>query len=399
MSQSLGFGSVCVQGPQEKRTTPPHQLPLYATSSFRFDNIEEGMAIFRGDRGGHSYSRYGNPTVDAVARQLADLETFGTDLEAEAILVSSGMSAIATLMLALLKPGDKILTQENLYGGTSNLFDQLLRKVGMEPIMRDLRDPEEVEDLLRKDPSLKVVYAETPANPTLACLDLGALAEAARQHGRIAVCDNTFSTPYLQQPFKHGFDYVIHSTTKFLNGHGNSIGGVIIGKDAERMKGDVASAMKLAGTNGSPWDAWLLQNGLKTLALRMDKHSSNALALATWLDRQPEVGRVNYPMLPSHPDHEIALQQMRAGGGMLSFELRGGMDAGLKFLNRLKLARLAPTLGDVDTLVLHPASMSHIHVDPEVRLRNGITDGLLRFSVGIEEEKDIIADVEQAMRG
>ncbi len=357
------------------------------------------MAIFRGDMPGHSYSRYGNPTIDAVATQLARLESHGGSFAADALVLSSGMSAISTVLLGLLRPGDRILTQENLYGGTANLMEKLLAPLGIRPIMMDLGDLEAVADRLEREPAIRMIYAETPANPTLACLDLERLAELARAHACYTVADNTFCTPYIQQPLRHGFDFVIHSTTKFLNGHGNSIGGAIVARDPERLREKIYPVMKLAGTTGNPWDAWLLHNGLKTLALRMERHSSNALRIAAWLEGHPQVVRVNYPGLPSHPDHALASRQMRLGGGMLSFELEGGLPAAKKMIGRLRLCTLAPTLGDVDTLVLHPASMSHLHVDRAVRLRNGITDGLLRLSIGIEEPEDLIADLEQAMSG
>jgi len=307
------------------------------------------------------------------------------------------MSAVATLMLATLRQGDKILTQGNLYGGTTELFNKVLQPLGIEPIIQDLTNLEAVESLIRSDQRIRILYYETPANPTLACVDIRALSDIAHRHGRLSVADNTFCTPYVQQPLAHGADYVIHSTTKYLNGHGTGIAGIIIGRDAEAMRGRIFSTMKLAGTNSNPWDAWLINNGLKTLSLRMERHCRNAQAVAEFLEAHPRVERVNYPGLPSHPDHALAGRQMKAFGGMLSFELEGGLDAGRTFMNRLRLCTLAPTLGDVDTIILHPATMSHINVDPAIRLQFGISDGLVRVSVGIEAVDDIIADLEQAI--
>jgi methionine-gamma-lyase len=241
------------------------------------------------------------------------------------------------------------------------------------------------------------LYFETPANPTLACVDMEALARLARQYGVYTAADNTFCTPYLQQPFRYGVDFIVHSTTKFLNGHGNSIAGVLVARDPEWLQTKGWQAMKLAGTNCNPWDAWLVHNGMKTLPLRMDRHSQNAQALAEFLEEHPKVARVNYNGLPSHPDHELASRQMRQFGGMLSFELMGGLEAGVAFMKKVQFCTLAPTLGDVDTLILHPASMSHLNIPKEVRLQNGITDGLIRVSVGIENIRDIQADLEQAM--
>ncbi|MEM8908609.1 MAG: aminotransferase class I/II-fold pyridoxal phosphate-dependent enzyme, partial [Bacteroidota bacterium] len=296
-----------------------------------------------------------------------------------------------------LKSGDKILTQGNLYGGTTELFLKVLQPLGVETILADLKDLEAVENLVKTDEHIRMIYFETPANPTLACVDIEALAGIAQRYQRWSAIDNTFCTPYLQQPFAFGVDFIIHSTTKFLNGHGNSIAGAIVGKDIEWMNQKVWTVMKLAGTNCNPFDAWLINNGLKTLEIRMQRHSSNATQVAQFLHQQAAVSRVNYNGLSDHPDHELAKKQMRDFGGMLSFELHGGLKAGIDFMNKIEFCTLAPTLGDVDTLILHPASMSHRSVAPEIRLQHGITDGLIRLSVGIENPEDIIADLEQAM--
>ena len=390
--------SFVVKEPQDNRTTAPHVLPIYATSSFVFENIDQGVEIFKNIESGHVYSRYANPTVDTVARKIADLETLGLEMTAEAVLTSSGMSAISTLLLGLLRSGDAMLSQGNLYGGTTELLTAVLQPLGVETIFTDLRDLEGVERLLRTKPTIRLLYCETPANPTLACVDIAALSELAHRHGALVAIDNTFPTPLLQQPFAHGVDFIIHSTTKYLNGHGNSIAGVIVGRDHELMRKKVWRAMKLAGTNCSPFEAWLTHNGMKTLALRMERHCHNAQALAEWLERHPAVARVNYPGLPTHPDHELAKRQMRSGfGGMLSFELKGGLEAGLRCMNRIRFCTLAPTLGDVDTLILHPATSSHLNVPREIREQNGITDGMIRVSVGIENVEDIIKDLEQAI--
>ncbi|MEO1514856.1 MAG: aminotransferase class I/II-fold pyridoxal phosphate-dependent enzyme [Bacteroidota bacterium] len=397
MKQQLQFGSLCVHDPERGETTRPHQLPIYATSSFEFETIDQGIHIFEGKESGHVYGRYGNPTMEVVAEKIARLEGYGLDKEVKGILVSSGMSAISTLLLALLRPGDKILTQGNLYGGTTELFLKIFQPMGIELVLTDLTKIDSVEEQLKADKSIRLIYFETPANPTLACVDMEALCQLAKIHGQTTVADNTFCTPYLQQPMRFGVDYVIHSTTKYLNGHGNSIAGAIVGESSS-MQGKVWTAMKLAGTNCNPFDAWLVNNGLKTLELRMDRHSENAMTIARFLEQHPKVGRVNYCGLPSHPDHEIASKQMQNGfGGMLSFELKGGLQAGIELMNRVRFCTLAPTLGDVDTLILHPASMSHVNVAPEIRLRNGITDGLIRLSVGIESAVDIQGDLAQAM--
>lgn len=394
----MKFDSLTVKERPENRTTAPHVLPLYATSSFDFENIDQGIEIFKNIESGHAYSRYANPTVDTVAAKIADLETHGLNLKAEAVMTSSGMSAIATLMLGVLNQGDKVLSQANLYGGTTELLNAVFSRFGVETVYTNLRDLDEVESRLKKDKSIKMLYCETPANPTLACVDIAALSDLAHRYGAVCAIDNTFATPMLQQPFALGVDYVVHSTTKYLNGHGNSIAGVVLGRDPERMRQGVWRATKLAGTNCSPFEAWLTNNGMKTLALRMARHCENALAVAQFLEQHPAVERVNYPGLSSHPDHALAARQMRGGfGGMLSFELRGGMEAGLACMNRIRFCSLAPTLGDVDTLILHPASSSHLAIPKDVRLQNGITDGLIRVSVGIENVADIVADLAAAM--
>ncbi|MBK6995003.1 MAG: aminotransferase class I/II-fold pyridoxal phosphate-dependent enzyme [Lewinellaceae bacterium] len=394
----MKFDSLTVKEHPENRTTAPHVLPLYATSSFDFEDINQGIEIFKNIESGHAYSRYANPTVDTVAAKIAALESYGLDMKAWAVMTSSGMSAIATLLLGTLKSGDKVLSQGNLYGGTTELLKGIFSQFGIETVFADLRNLELVERTLRDDKAIKMLYCETPANPTLACVDIAALSDLAHRHGALCAIDNTFATPVLQQPFALGVDYVIHSTTKYLNGHGNSIAGVVIGRDQETMRKGVWRAMKLIGTNCSPFEAWLTNNGLKTLSLRMERHCSNALKVAHFLEQHPAVERVNYPGLQSHPDYALATRQMRGGyGGMLSFELRGGLEAGIACMNRIQFCSLAPTLGDVDTLILHPASSSHLAVPKEIRLQNGITDGLVRVSVGIENVTDIVADLEQAI--
>lgn len=394
----MQLDSLTVKEHPENRSTAPHVLPIYATSSFDFENIDQGIEIFKNIESGHAYSRYANPTVDTVAAKIAALESHGLGFEVSAVMTSSGMAAIATLLLGTLKTGDKVLSQGNLYGGTTELLKGVFAQFGVETVFTDLRNLEQTEAVLKNDPAIKMLYCETPANPTLACVDIAALSEMAHRNGAWCAIDNTFSTPILQQPFALGVDFVIHSTTKYLNGHGNSIAGVVLARDPELMRKGVWRVMKLVGTNCSPFEAWLTNNGMKTLSLRMERHCSNALELAQFLENHPAVERVNYPGLSSHPDHALAMRQMRGGfGGMLSFELRGGLEAGIACMNRIRFCSLAPTLGDVDTLILHPASSSHLAVPPEIRQQNGITDGLIRVSVGIENVRDIVADLEQAI--
>ncbi len=397
MKDQKSFGSLCIHDAALPEIIRSTQLPIYPSSSFSFDSIEEGMETFRGDRAQHLYSRFGNPTTDLVGQKIASLETFGSDIEAYGFMTSSGMSAISTLVAGLLKSGDKILTQGNLYGGTTELFLRTFKDLGIETILVDLRQPALVEAALQADSSIKMLYFETPSNPTMDCLDIESLCAIAKKHQVVSAVDNTFCTPYLQRPLLLGADYVIHSTTKYLNGHGNSIAGVIIGTNISDMKTKVLKTMKLLGTNCSPFEAWLTNTGMKTLELRMERHCDNAEAIAAYLEQHPKVLKVNYNGLSSHPDHALAKRQMKRFGGMLSFELNGGLETGIKFMNAVQFCTLAPTLGDTETLILHPASMSHLNVAKEIRLQNGITDGLIRLSVGIEPVADIIADLEQAL--
>ena len=390
------FNSKCVKEISPPNTTKSHILPIYPSSSFVFEDIQQGIDIFTGKEEGHVYSRYGNPTIEAVAQKIADLEVHGSDMQAKGIMVSSGMAAISTLMMGTLKAGDKVLTQGNLYGGTTELLQKIFKNLGVEPIFTDLQNLQQVEDLLKSDSSIRMLYFETPANPTLACVDIKALSALGKKYDALTAIDNTFPTPYGQQPLLLGCDFVIHSTTKFINGHGNSIAGAIIGKDMEMMQEKIWVAMKLVGTNCNPWDAWLTHNGMKTLALRMDKHEANAMELANFLEAHEAIERVNYLSLTSHKDHELAKRQMSNLGGMMSFELKGGLEKGIEFMKKIEFCTLAPTLGDVDTLILHPASMSHKNVAREMRERNGITDGLIRMSVGIESVEDIINDLQNA---
>jgi methionine-gamma-lyase len=391
------FSSLCVRRLDVPASNPPQQLPLFLSSSFAFEAAETSVDVFAGQAPGYVYSRYGNPTIDAVARRLADMEGYGLPEPAEAYMTSSGMAAIHVLLLSLLPRGGKVLTQANLYGGTTELFDKVLSGLGIVPVFADLNDPAVLEARLQADPEIRVVYLETPSNPGLSCLDLKASAAICRRHGCFSVADNTFCTPYIQRPLGLGVDFVIHSTTKYLNGHGTGIAGVMIGRDGGYMREKVWPVLKLTGATCNPFDAWMVAHGIRTLPLRMDRHNQNALALAEWLKAQHAVNRVNYPGLPSHKGHAIAQRQMAGFGGMLSFEVPGGREGALRVMNRLRLPTIAPTLGDVDTLILHPATSSHLRVPPEVRDAQGITEGLIRVSVGLEDLGELIADFAQAL--
>jgi len=391
------FDSICAREAQDARTTAPHVLPLYLTSSFEFESIDQGIRIFGKEEQGHVYSRFGNPTSDAVAQKLALLESYDTGLDTHAIMFSSGMAAIHALALSLLKSGEEVLTQGNLYGGTTELLTKIMSRCGIHTQMTDLTDLNSVSEVLDKNKAIRLIFFETPANPTLSCIDIEAICAMAKRHTIPVAVDNTLATPYLQRPFAFGADYIMHSTTKYLNGHGSSTAGALIGRDKAFMQTKVWETMKLVGSNTSPMEAWLVYQGMKTLPLRMERHCANAMAVAEFLSQHPHVTHVNYTGLPAHPHHQLAAKQMRAHGGLLSFELKGGLEAGIRAMRKVRFCTLAPTFGDIDTLVLHPASMSHLNVPKDLREMNGITDGLIRVSVGIEDVDDIIQDIEQAI--
>lgn len=392
-----GWGSLAVHGGHQQDPMYAHQVPIYASSTYVFDDAEQGMRRFSGQEEGYIYSRWGNPTMTEAEEKIAAMETFEMPLEAKGILHSSGMAAITTLMLATLKPGDKILTHFSLYGGTNELVTKILPGLKIDSVIADLRNPETAETILKADPAIKMLYLETPANPTIQCVDLMELVIIARKYNCIIACDNTFATPYLQQPFRWGVDFVVHSTTKFLNGHGTAIGGILIGQDKEFMSTHVTKVHRLLGGNANPFDAFLLIQGMKTLELRMERHCHNAMEVAGFLEQHPVVAKVNYIGLASHPDHYTAMKQMRHPGAMLSFELKGGLQSGINFMNKLKMCVRTVSLGTCDTLLSHPASMTHYSVPKEEKEKYGITDGLIRMNVGIENIQDIINDLEQAL--
>lgn len=391
-----GFQTLCAREIAFPRTTEPHILPLYLTSAFDFEDVDQGLRIFMGVEKGHVYGRYGNPTVEAVEDKLVALETYQLEIESKALLYSSGMAAIHGLFSTLLRPGDALLTQANLYGGTTELLLKFFKPYNVEIVFTDLSSLEDVRRSFEEHANIKLVFGETPANPTHSCFDIEAIAMVAHDNNARLAIDNTFATPFLQRPFSLGADFIVHSTTKYLNGHGTGMGGAVLGRDVEWVRERLWEMRKLSGASISPFEAWLVHNGLKTLPLRMRALSQNALAIANFLSKHPSVEYVNYCGLPDHAYNAIASKQMRHYGGIVSFELKGGMEAGIDFMRKSKFS-LAPTLGDVDTLVLHPASMSHIRVDRELRLKNGITDGLVRLSVGIEDIDDLLGDLERSL--
>ncbi len=401
--QMSGFSSLAIHAGHKEDGMNAHLTPIYASSTFTFDTAEQGMLRFDGKEPGYIYSRWGNPNFTEAEEKICAFESLGiTDadgpLALKALLHSSGQAAMSTMLLGNLKAGDRILSHYSLYGGSHELLHKVLPPLGIEPVIEDLRDLNLAEDTIKKHPSIRWIHLETPANPTVQCVDIEEITMLAKRYNINVSVDNTFATPYLQQPFKYGVDYVCHSTTKFLNGHGTAIGGILIGRDVEKMNTTILKWYRLLGGSANPFDAYLLLNGIKTLELRMERHCHNAMEVASFLEGHPAVAMVNYTGLASHPDFYTSAKQMRHPGPMMSIEVKGGIEAGRKFINNLKMCTRAVSLGTTDTLVSHPASMTHYGVPKEERERFGITDGLIRMSIGIENVEDILNDLNQALR-
>lgn len=391
-----GFDSICIKDDHSVDGIA-HTPPIYASSTFIYESPEKAMSVFRGEQEAYIYGRWGHPNADLAEKKIAALECFDTGQQASACLFSSGMAAISAVFSSVLKPGDAVIAQGNIYGTTVELLDNLIQRNGIRVLYADLHDLNSLKTLARNTNQLKLIYAETPSNPTISCYDLSAISNIAHDQNTLLAVDNTFATPYLQQPFRFGVDIIVHSTTKFLNGHGTAIGGIVISRDKNFMKEGIWKTRKLMGAIVSPFDAWLLNNGLKTLSLRMERHSDNAKAVADFLASHPAVSKVNYLGHASHPDHALSKVQMRTAGGVLSFELQGGIEAGISLMQKIKFCTLTASVGTTDTLIQHPASMTHFNMPKEQRLQYGITDGLIRLSVGIENAEDIIEDLRQGL--
>jgi methionine-gamma-lyase len=380
-----------------------HTTPIYATSTFTFNSAEEGMERFKGEDKTRLYTRWGNPTFTAAEQTIAALESHGlmnehgAPLELKALLHSSGQAAMTTLFFSNLSAGDTLISHYSLYGGSQELMQKVLVEAGVNIILIDIHDEALLIETIKANPSTKLIHLETPANPTLQCVDIKAICTIAKAHGIKVSVDNTVATPYLQQPFALGADFVFHSATKFLNGHGSALHGVLLGKDLEFMNKKAWKWHALMGGNSNAFDAYLLIQGMKTLEVRMERHCSNTAKVAHFLAAHPAIAQVNYTGLTTHPQHEIAKKQMKQHAPLISFELKGGIEAGKKFINAVEVCTRAVSLGTVDTLVSHPASMTHMSIPKEERIKYGITDGLIRMSVGIENIEDLEADLAQAL--
>lgn len=365
-----------------------HSTPIFPTSSFVFEDAEQMRAMFADEQEGNIYSRFTNPSVREFEEKMAALE--GTE---DAFAVASGMAAVFASFMAFLDQGDHILCSRAVFGSTHTIVSHYLPKWGIEADFVDSRHPESWQSLVR--PNTRMLFLETPTNPGLDIVDLAFAGEFCRKNQLTLNVDNCFATPYLQQPVRFGAQIVTHSATKYIDGQGRVLGGVVCGE-----KDLVAAVRKFCRSTGpslSPFNAWVLSKSLETLAVRMDRHCENAERLANELERHPKIERVIYPFLSSHPDHEIARRQMKKGGGLVAFEIRGGVAAGRQFLDNLKMCSLSANLGDTRTIATHPASTTHAKLTPEARAAAGITDGLIRISVGLEHIEDILEDLNQAI--
>ena len=379
----------CIHGPE--KPNDPHgalSAPLYQTSTFSFANAAQGAARFAGEEQGFIYTRLGNPTTQELEQKVAQLE----NCEAAAA-TATGMGAVSASVLSFLQQGDHLVASSALYGCTFAFFAHMLPRFGIEVTFVDMTNEAELRGAVKANS--KMIFAETPINPTMAVLDLSLIADVAKQHQLISVIDNTFLTPLLQQPTSFGIDIVVHSATKYLNGHGDVVAGVVCGTE-EHINLIKMTVLKDIGATISPHDAWLINRGLKTLAVRMERHCASAKVVAEYLEQHPLVSKVYYPGLKSHPGHQFIGSQMKAAGGVIAFEIKGSLEDGETFINNTQLCTLAVSLGDAETLIQHPASMTHSPYTPEERAAAGISDGLIRLSVGLEDVNDIINDLKTA---
>lgn len=390
-NKKSGFGTVSIHGGSCKNPYGTLAVPIFQTSTFVFDSAEQGGKRFALEEPGYIYSRLGNPTTTVLEEKIAQLESGEA-----AVATSSGMGAISSVMWTILKAGDHIISDKTLYGCTFAFFSHGLSRFGIEVSFVDTADAEAVKKAMK--PNTRAVYLETPANPNLKIVDIKAISEIAHTNpNTLVVVDNTFSTPYCQRPIELGADIVVHSATKYLNGHGDVIAGIVISRKYLVDQIRLIGIKDMTGSVLGPMEAYLIIRGMKTLEVRMKKHCENAIKVAEYLEAHNKVAEVYFPGLKSHPDYEIAAKQMDAFGGIMSFELKGGFEAGKILLNNLKLCSLAVSLGDTETLIQHPASMTHSPYTKEERMEAGITDGLVRLSVGLENIEDIIADLEYGL--
>ena len=389
-TRSCGFNTKLVHAGIPDDAHGSVVTPIYQTSTFAFRDAQQGANRFAGTEGGYIYTRIGNPTTVALEENVAQLENgFG------ATAMASGMGAVSTVYLALLSAGDHIVSTDSVYGPSRGLMEKHMSRFGVASSYVDTSDLANLRAAMR--PNTKLVYIETPSNPAMSVTDIAAAAEIAHAAGALLVVDNTFASPHLQKPLDLGADLVLHSVTKFINGHADVVGGIVVSK-TEALHKQIRAMLINLGANMDPHQAYLVSRGLKTLALRVERAEQSARLVAPWLEARPEVAWVRYIGLPSHPQHALAGRQMTGYGSMIAFELKGGTEAVRIVMDSVKLAGLAVSLGGVETLISHPASMTHAGMARENRLAAGITDGLVRLSIGIEDVADILADLDQALR-
>lgn len=388
-SKQLGFNSKLIHGGGYVDPLGSATVPIYQTSTFAFKNADHGAACFSGESDGYIYTRIGNPTIGALENLVAELENgFG------GIAVGSGMAAVNTIYFGLLNQGDHIVSSAAVYGPSRVVMEQHYSRFGVEATYVNTSNISAIRQAIR--PNTRMLFIETPANPTIEISDIKACAAIAKEKNLLLVVDNTFCSPYLQKPLDLGADVVFHSMTKFLNGHADIVAGIVVTKNQLLYK-QLRNMMINLGCNMDPHQAYMVIRGLKTLGIRIDRAQQNAIKIAEYLENHPRVEWVRYPGLKSHPQHDLARIQMAGPGCMISFELKGGFEAGKKMMNHVKLALLAVSLGGVETLVQHPASMTHSKMTHESKLKAGITDGLVRYAVGIEDVEDLLTDLDQAL--
>jgi O-succinylhomoserine sulfhydrylase len=386
--QEFGFETEAIRTQLERSQYLEHSVPLYLTSSFVFEDAEDMRASFAEEKDRNIYSRYSNPNTNEFIEKICKME--GAE---SGFAFASGMAAVYSTLAALLNSGDHIVSASSVFGATHSLFINYFPKWGIETSYFDIDKPETIESFIK--PNTRILFAESPTNPAVDIIDLELLGTIAKKHNLILIIDNCFATPYLQQPIKWGANLVVHSATKLIDGQGRVLGGITVG-DAELIQ-KIYLFSRLTGPSLSPFNAWVLSKSLETLAIRLDRHCENALKVAEFLESHPQVNKVKYPFLKSHPQYEIAQKQMKLGGNIVAFEIKGGIEAGRAFLDKIKLCSLSPNLGDTRTIVTHPASTTHSKLSVEERLAVSITDGLVRVSVGLETVTDVIADLKQAL--
>ena len=382
------FETAAIRHQIERSSQKEHSVPIYATSSFKFDDAEDARSLFAEEKEGNIYSRYSNPNNDEFIEKLCLLEGAETG-----VAMASGMAAMFTSLAAFLSSGDHVVASRSLFGSTHQILTKLLPKWGITTTYVDILDDDGWEEAIT--PKTKMIFLETPSNPALDLIDLERICKLAKSRGIMVNVDNCFATPYLQNPIEWGADIVTHSATKFIDGQGRVCGGAIL--TSEELFPEIKFMARHTGPSMSPFHGWILSKSLETLAVRMEKHCDNALKLATHLEGHSALSQVRYPFLPSFPQYELAKKQMRLGGGIVTFELKGGIDQGRNFLDALDMISLSANLGDTRTIATHPASTTHSKLSEEERQAVGITPGLVRISVGLEHVDDIISDIEQAL--